>query len=659
MPVEVKTKLTLDDDAIKSGLDDVADKVDNVEKAEKKANAGFKEWAQTASHVAQTLGVNLSDVIGKMKQYGVELLDIGGKAEAGDQAITALVSTAQGKSFDDALDKAEGLGDQLDEIAIKAGISGDALGNAFQSVLEKTGASEAGIASATEQIAKMATIASTLDKNVEGIAGEFAFMNEGTLKVKGQLFQLLQSTGIFGKHTKDAAEWWGKLTEGKRAELLAQGLSQLSSKMEKMPPTFKQAQASFENMVRISKEEVGQALIEELTPALKEATDELIKMGPEIKEFARVMAKEVGVAVREGGRMIKDAISWLREHKDEIAAGFREGAEKVKEVINFILAHKTELAIALGAKAVAPTVGKVAQGVGSAVSAVYQSGAGNTSGIGVGSIAGGGMAGGAVALAAFAAAIVAVGLAADQATKLLHELDMEEDRRAGGMRKLYEAAGKGDVEKVENTVNTMRQLDEAAGKLDPKMKKAYDNMIEMAHAQKDLNEAALRAQIKTGAQGATEADAMGGVKYSAGRQAQYDAFAQDQSMILLNAYNDAVKTNNAAMATLAAQTLAGGQVVGKAFLNSGKDVEGGFEHMADLLASGGGQFADFIKQLQGKGAAATPKAPVINMSGGQTFQIKQDFRQQDPDRVAIQFRRDIGKMAGRQLQSRNAGPFGG
>jgi hypothetical protein len=45
-------------------------------------------------------------------------------------------------------------------------------------------------------------------------------------------------------------------------------------------------------------------------------------------------------------------------------------------------------------------------------------------------------------------------------------------------------------------------------------------------------------------------------------------------------------------------------------------------------------------------------------NGGQTFQIKQDFRDQDPDRIAVIFQRDIARAAENRLQGGTGGAFG-
>ena len=64
-------------------------------------------------------------------------------------------------------------------------------------------------------------------------------------------------------------------------------------------------------------------------------------------------------------------------------------------------------------------------------------------------------------------------------------------------------------------------------------------------------------------------------------------------------------------------------------------------------------------KLKAKGEIGAGKAapPQINFNGA-TFNIKQDFRDQDPDRVAIVFRDDIMKASIAKQQAMTAGPWG-
>lgn len=653
--VEIRTELILA--GVEKNNRDLAElktKFLQGDQAREKAQKGFGEWAATASHLSQVLGVSLSTVAAKFREMGAELVGAGASAESGDQAVAALIATAQGAKVNDAIEQAGMYGDALDEIAVRAGVAGEAVGGAFQAMLEVEGATTQGIVRATNQVTDLALVSAKLGKNTEALAREYSFMGEGVLKTKGQLFQLLQTTGIFGKDTKKAAEGWQALTEEKRAALLAQGLNQLAGRMREMPPTFNQARASFENMVRVGKEEFAQPLVESLTPAIEDATRELVAMRPEMADLGRGLAHELVPYVREAGRSMKEALGWVRDHKAEIADDLRKAAQHVRDAFGFVLAHKEEIAFAFGAKVAMPLL-KPAAG---AVAGVAQAGYGGAGG-GLLGVGGAGVGGAALSLGALTAAIVALGLAADQAAKLAREMVDAEDTRSGGLKRLQALSQAGDVENVENAARTMAQLDEAAGRMTPELRRFYESMVEGAKRTHQIAEDSgehLRRQIAMGARGSSDADAMRGTGAGGKTAESVQGFAQTQEWILLNAYNQAMQAGNKQMALMAAQTIASGALVGDAFLKTAKDVEGGFDAMAEMLLASGGQFAGFASQLKGK--SAVPAAPKIVMTGGQTFNVKQDFRDKDPDKIAVVFRRDIGRTVERRASARYSGPFG-
>ena len=69
-------------------------------------------------------------------------------------------------------------------------------------------------------------------------------------------------------------------------------------------------------------------------------------------------------------------------------------------------------------------------------------------------------------------------------------------------------------------------------------------------------------------------------------------------------------------------------------------------------------FALSLNKYVGKelNKATTPAAPVMNFSGPIT--IQQDFKDQDPDRVAVVFRRDLVRHATARIRANTHGGMG-
>jgi hypothetical protein len=654
--VEIRTELTLQGiEDLKAALVAVKDQILNADAAREKTQRGFGEWLSTAHQLAGVLGVSVSSVVERVRGMGAAFVDAGSSAETGDHAIAAMMMSASGYSAGVAIDAAQELGGELDRIAVSAGVAGAAVEDALQVMIERGDASAAGIQRATEDVEKLATISGKLGKNTGAIAGEYALMLEGQLRVKGQLFQLLQGTGTFGDNAKKAAEGWALMTEGQRAEVLERGLDKLSSKMKAMPPTFAQASASFDNMVRLAKEDVGQPIVEELTPALRDLAKDFQEFRPDIAELGRLLAKEVGGGVREGGKAMKEALAWIRENKGALVADMKGAAVAVKDAFAFVLAHKEEIAVAFGVKALAGSgaisaIGKGGKAVGQAAAWATNLDGGTVLGKQTGSA-------GAIVAAAGAISIWTYNV--EQGTVALKEYNEHRKLKSGGeggMKGLGELAGRGDVEGVRNVTRVMRELDEAAGRSSGEMNGFYRSMndvAEMSRRVREISSDSDKKKVDDARRAALDIDAMSGFKNKE-FQDQMAAGANFQVQTLLAAYNVAMKGGDQGMALLAAQALASGQVVGQAFLKTNADVQGGLEAMAELLLSSGSQFAGFAQSLKGK--AAGPAAPIF--MPGAKITVNQDFRNKDPDAVAIAFKRDIARAAERRSGARYSGVFG-
>lgn len=135
------------------------------------------------------------------------------------------------------------------------------------------------------------------------------------------------------------------------------------------------------------------------------------------------------------------------------------------------------------------------------------------------------------------------------------------------------------------------------------------------------------------------------------------ATANGNIKVVVEAYNEARKHHNMAMQQYAAEAIAGSEDLRKSLLFAGEQlVDGGFKPLIDLVKE---KNPDFAKDLKaGKEHIDNIKGgPVVNFNNN-TFHIQQDFRDQDPDRVAMVFRKDLVHTAAARLSARTASPFG-
>lgn len=104
--------------------------------------------------------------------------------------------------------------------------------------------------------------------------------------------------------------------------------------------------------------------------------------------------------------------------------------------------------------------------------------------------------------------------------------------------------------------------------------------------------------------------------------------------------------------------LAGDEKLQDTLLKGGFGLEGTFAEIANRMKEAQGVTPEQAEKFATKiKTGATGKSPVNNFNGGQTFNIKQDFRDQDPDRIAVIFRQDILKASNSRVQSSRAGAF--
>lgn len=642
----VKAKLKVEDEG-----SSVLDRI-------KKGFLGAGDAADTAGDKASSFGEQIAAVaIGdKISQMATEVWELGKSfAEAaiegqrGDKAIAGLIATAQGTEWAGAVSAAQALGDELDEIGNRANQNKDDVANAFQTMIEISGATEGGIKKAKEQTESLAVIANTLGKSTADIAKEFSFMGEGVVKTKGQLFQLLESTGIFGKNSKEAAKYWASLTEESRLEQLAYGLDQVAGKLGDSEPVIGDYLTTIDNLFGMAKEKLGEPIINEMKPALIDLINRLKVAMPAIEKFGVVLGKEIGKWVLEATKQIEEGFKYVETHAEEIKNAIADGYKTAKEVVQFILDHKEEIAIAFGAKAAMPLL----QGGASAAGSLL-----DVSAKGIGPIAGtgGGVVAGAATMVAFGAAVAAFALVVDQWGDLMAQ------SRGGISDSAQNLTARRQYFERMASAPQIEAMDQSGIKEFERVREAYvKNAEEMGENARAAGELADRAWAAHRA----VRDMVGPVEEA---QKMFDQFAKarsagvipdEQSIATADAligqvgasFTKAMQMQNTGAQQYIANLLAKSEGLQGAFLASANLTSEGFEALASMVEGQSKEFAELLRgrASEGKGKAATPAAPKVVMTGGQTFNVKQDFRDQDPDRVAIMFEKGIGQSIERKI----------
>lgn len=709
--VEIVTKLTLDTVADKM-LERIKDGLTGVQEGEEKAKDAGDSWLDSAITKSHELGFELREMVDRVAEFAMSFVDVAADGNAADTAVAGLIKTAQGQSWDNAFDSASAMGDSMDVIAEKAGVAGDSVGDAFQTMLEISGATEKGMSRAQDQVEQLARVAGVLGKDTGGIAREFAMMGEGVLRTKGQLFQLLKTTGIFGDDIKKAAEEWGKLTDEQRANRLDAGLTSLTDKLADAKPSFNQLRQSLVDMYETGKEKLGEPLMNALIPVLESVKHKLEAAMPAIEEFAQKIGPEVAEWVDKAFETVQDAATYIADNWDAITSAAGDIFDGIKEAfglmwnaIKFLVDHKEVVMALLALNAV--------KNVGQGAVAGFT---GGKAGEGMGAELGAQM-GGLVksfndlrtnGVSPVTAAFAGIAIVAATGVEIWSQFndaakDFADTQKKGREAREKEAAS-GDIDSLKMILHTQKtQLAVAQERMGQgghggsssassedlianagdyaetkRLAEKYAQDIRETQALIDaaITEAAEKSQ-QTAEMAATQkrideakftndylnmisAEMEVSKTHSAAAQAYVDNMAVNVAGQIIAGYNAAILAHDQATATYYANILAGDTELQKAFQESGAKIEGGLGGLALSITSGTTSFVQSLIDIGGSFADKKPEPPKVSLSGGGpvTINIKQDYRDQDPDRVAVVFQRDLEKAAYRRLSSMNTTPFG-
>lgn len=673
--LELRARLRITDESGEA-LRRAAGEVEHVshEADEAKEHMGFLEHA-----MSNFAAIELGEVVAHVREMGAEFLHAADEADAADQAVGALIATAQDRGFADARQEAGQLREELDKVAIDAHQATSAVSGAFQQMLEITGATEQGVEKASDATNQLSQIATLLGKDVSDVAGEFSMMSEGVVRTRGQLFHLLNTTGIFGDKIKKASAGWATLTEEERARRLTYALEQLSKNAEEAEPTFAQVRTTISDIVEQIEEGLGRPLLDAINPEMRRFAEELRRGLPAIEEFGKEMSVDVARWVHEAAEAVQEGFDYLRSHGKEIHDDIVEAVGAAKKVVEFILDHKEAIAIAFGAKAglgiagglaktavESPLGGLLGKGLGGILTSGAQAGA-----FGVKGVAGAGLAGGATAAAA-----LAWYEAGTQLAKLW-------DETAGDTRQTFDAVREGmkdmagentkwtDVEvdafqrMRANLLESAQYLGEdvgAAVQFADALERSHaahvknmefvDSLEQMSHSFEVI---ALSAQMGIDS-AKTAAEQAAAIK----EQQEFESGGGAQIVEQFSSgFEQLMAAHDTAAQQYVAHLLAGSKNLFASFLQSAQMSDEGFRALADAVEAGGSEFADQAKAIRDLiGSKEHQKMQVhFNMPGAH-ITVQQDFRDQDPDNVALVFKRDLVHAAVNKLGSGFSVPFG-
>jgi hypothetical protein len=639
---EIRGRLVLDD-AASATTEKIAHGLSHIDERVRHTTGELGGLMRQA--VATALGFQFDRGIHSAMELGHEVFGAANEMRETQKALAGVVMMTDktGMSFEGALDKGYALHEELEMIGVKAGVAGDSMMEAFQSIAARSKKS-------TEEVTRFlemsATVGRVVPGGLAGITAGFANIEMGVIRARNPVVQLVAASGILGSklhNAREVAKAMMKMSQEDQLKTAEAAIARMHEKVKDMPLTFSQLSTSMKGMREQVMVAMGEPLLRALTPPLQKLQQYFLANKESIEHWAKSVGEKVGEWMTSAAESFRDGFQYLQSHADEIAGAIKSAMHTVREVVNFLLEHKETIGIMFGAKL----------GIGAGMGAVNAAmGLGGALSCGAGASAFGRTLGPAAAAgAAGALSVVIVGsvaVAIDELVKLYKITDgfssdaqqSEDARRA----RMFELAGKHgatdeDKKELQKLEHSYRDNAAAAGLTTAEVNKFVASLSDLRAAVQGVD--------------AANAAALAGMQGDEGMGQNVQAVDANQ---WINAYNTAIASGNDALVRNAMLVLGKNEWLAAALMNSADKLAGGYDALSQTAEK-------FGLPMFGKGAregvgGAMPKIAHVAMNGGQTFHIKQDFKDKDPDRIALIFRRDIAKAALTRTASRFGSPFG-
>jgi hypothetical protein len=611
---EVKAKLTLEDKSsgplehIKHGFEEV----------QHHATETMHELLGFGRDVAASfLGFQLGGMIESVREFGHEILGAAGAEEEQIKSLTGVLAMSDdvGESFEETRTAAAGMKDELEAMSITAGVSSNEVISGFEQMAERGDHTREELKGLTEE---MIYAGRAVPGGFSAITQGMQAMELGMVRATNPVVTMIKQTGLMDGNAKQIARTLTKMAaDGHLAKVMELGekaVGKMAERMKSTEPTLEMVETSLKGMREQVFEHAGKPIVEALVPALGKLGTYLEDNQAKIERYAEIVGEGFGEAVTEGAKLFEEGFEFIETHSDEIKSALHEAGDVIrtsfgyaKDVALFIYDHREALAIAFGAKTAlgvaGSALGAAKGGVGAVVggvSAVKGALTGETAeligNIGKATVAAnlGQASGASTAIGNAAASLGTVGAAAVTLGAGLAAL--------GGVAAAgYEAFGlyndlqERGAEDTRAMAQAAKEVTIGYGEQEAATQEANDWLLQLADAGKDAQVALLETAMSASS-AAAELAAVGKMKVKG--QPGYDIAAE--AMML------------------------------------------------------GPMITPVMKDI----SKLKDKAVNLNMNGGQTFNMKQDFRDQDPDRMAVIFRRDISRQATNRLSANTGMPFG-
>lgn len=501
--------------------------------------------------------------------------------------------------------------DELEELGIQAGVMDDQLVVAFNDVIERGGKTEE---EAHRLVGAMAFAGRATAGGVTELSGAFEAIQMGIIRAKNPIVGMIAATHQLKGNAKQVAAEMMKMPIEEQMSIAEKAIQKMADKMKDAPMTLTAMRTSMKVAWDNIFEQSGERMVRAMTPAIGNIREKFLAIQPSLVEMADQFGKQAAKGFEIIIPIIDEVYKMMVGANGEMQGSIKEMMAPMKEVFEYV--YENRHAFAKTIADVALVLIKAGAEIVKAMMSVY------------------GMIGTALKW------IAKTGVLGKGVSEGVGEAEL------GGQAKDIRKAVMGGSRRGDQGSATLEQKATAQEKFVASYTDTY-GADKAADALKRFDDTWQRAVDDHNAVMKTAQDVS-----TAARMGDTESF--------LKAWKAAEKAQDEGAQTYVAQFLFHNQQLQKALAEEGPKLLGaGFSTLIDNLKGQGTLGADAAAAIQHmeapKGIAS--KAGVVQNFNG-PINVKQDFRDQDPDRVAIVFKEEMGRVGSNRLQSRMASPFG-
>jgi hypothetical protein len=359
----VRARFELDDHASKT-LEHIKEGFEHV--AEKAVDTGREVGNVFRTAIGTALGFQLSGMIETIKGIGEEVFEAASGMGAMEKSIRGvlMMTDKEGTSLEEMTTQAHALNESFTEMAVETGASKEAIIGAFDEMAERTGMS-------TENVEKLTREMTQAGRGVQGGVGAlsegFSNLSSGIIRARNPIVQLITATGVLHGNAKQVAAQLLKMSPAQAMQAGVAAIEKMSGKMKDVPLSFGEMTASMKTLREEIFESLGMPVVTALKEPLGELRDYFRENKETVLEWAKAVGHDAGEWLKEAGEKAREGFEYLHDHAAEIKDDIMEAMRFVRDTVEFIIDHREALAIAWGASKVPGVIGGAigaAKGVG-------------------------------------------------------------------------------------------------------------------------------------------------------------------------------------------------------------------------------------------------------------------------------------------------------